>query len=119
VQDAVVRIAAKVMGERLFLITDAVTESLHGDYVHVFRGDRYTLPDGTLSGSCLTMLKAVQRCVEVIGLPLSTSLRMASFIPAHLAGAVMGKIEKGYQANLCFFDEDFHFKGIIVDGQIL
>ena len=50
-----VRISKKIMGDRLFYITDAVAEVKHGEYQHIFKGDRYTLPDGTLSGSALTM----------------------------------------------------------------
>ena len=44
---AAVRISKKIMGERLFFITDAVAEILHGEYQHIFKNDRYTLPDGT------------------------------------------------------------------------
>src|ERR1700730_15776141 len=47
---ASVRISKKVMGRRLFFITDAVAEVNHGEYQHVFKGDRYTLPGGILSG---------------------------------------------------------------------
>ena len=55
---AAVRISKKIMAARLFMITDAVTATNGGDYPHVFKGDRYTMPDGTLSGSALTMIKA-------------------------------------------------------------
>jgi N-acetylglucosamine-6-phosphate deacetylase len=44
-----IRISKKILGERLFLITDAVTENKSNPYPHVFKNDRYTLPDGTLS----------------------------------------------------------------------
>ena len=33
------------MKERLFLITDAVTETTEGEYKHVFNADRYTVPE--------------------------------------------------------------------------
>ena len=55
---AAVRIAKHIMNDRLFYITDAVTECQDGDYPHVFKGDHYTLPDGTLSGSALLWLSA-------------------------------------------------------------
>jgi N-acetylglucosamine-6-phosphate deacetylase len=71
-------ISKKLMNERLFLITDAVEEVKEGAYVHVKQKDRFTLPDGTLSGSCLTLLQAVKNCVEKVGIPLEEALRMAS-----------------------------------------
>ena len=61
---AAIRIAKKVLGERLFLITDAVTENTEGAYSHRLKGEKYVVADGTLSGSALTMVKCVQNCVE-------------------------------------------------------
>ena len=72
------KISKKIMGERLFLITDAVAPVADGAYMHVEKEDRYTLPGGTLSGSKLTLLKAVQNCVEKADIPLDEALRMAS-----------------------------------------
>ena len=74
----VISIAKKIMGNRLFLITDAVTENTEGVYQHRLQGDKYIVPDGTLSGSALTMLKAVKICIEKLHLSLEESLRMAN-----------------------------------------
>ena len=113
---AAVRISKRQMGKRLFLITDAVAEVLHGEYQHIFKGDRYTLPDGTLSGSSLTMMKAVQNCVEKIGIDLEEALRMASTYPAQLLkhGPKLGKIETGYVADFVVFDNAFQVKEMIL-----
>jgi N-acetylglucosamine-6-phosphate deacetylase len=81
-----VRISKKILGERLFFITDAVTEIKEGEYKHIFKGDRYTLPDGTLSGSALTMMQCVKNVVQHAGIPLDEGLRMASTYPAKLLG---------------------------------
>jgi N-acetylglucosamine-6-phosphate deacetylase len=54
---AALRVAHRIMQNRLFFITDAVTEVSEGEYPHIFKGDRYVMPDGTLSGSSLTMFK--------------------------------------------------------------
>jgi N-acetylglucosamine-6-phosphate deacetylase len=62
-----VSIAKKLLKERLFLVSDAVEESKQSACMHVRREDRFTLPDGTLSGSILTMMKAVKNCVEKWG----------------------------------------------------
>jgi N-acetylglucosamine-6-phosphate deacetylase len=100
-----IRIAKQMMQERLFLITDAVTES-QGEYTHVFKGDRYTLPEGTLSGSALTMMQAVQNMVRHAGVSLEEALRMASTYPAKmLPGTKLGKIEQGYEARFVVFDD--------------
>jgi N-acetylglucosamine-6-phosphate deacetylase len=103
---SVVHIAKKVLQKRLFFITDAVTETPEGEYQHVFKGDRYTLPDGTLSGSALTMLQCVKNAVAHTGIALEEALRMASTYPAQLIkDQKLGKIEAGYAANFVVFDE--------------
>jgi N-acetylglucosamine-6-phosphate deacetylase len=100
-----IRIAKQVMNERLFLITDAVTES-QSEYTHIFKGDRYTLPEGTLSGSALTMMQSVKNMVKYADIPLDEALRMASTYPAKmLTDYKLGKIEKGYEARFVVFDE--------------
>jgi N-acetylglucosamine-6-phosphate deacetylase len=102
---AMLRISKKIMQHRLFLITDAVTETTIGEYQHVFKGDRYTLPDGTLSGSSLTMMKAVKNCVDHAGIDLPEALRMASLYPAQLAGINHGKIQKDASASFVVFNK--------------
>jgi N-acetylglucosamine-6-phosphate deacetylase len=97
---ASVRISKKMMGERLFFITDAVTSISEGYYKHVFKGDRYTLPDGTLSGSCMTMMSTLKNSVEKAGIPLEESLKMCSVYPAGLLkDPFLGKIQKGQAAD--------------------
>ncbi|MEO5682650.1 MAG: N-acetylglucosamine-6-phosphate deacetylase [Chitinophagaceae bacterium] len=99
---AALRISKKIMQERLFIITDAVTATNSGDYPHVFKGDRYTMPDGVLSGSALTMMQGVKNLVQEAGIDLEEALRMASLYPAQVIGMdkQLGRIEKGYKANL-------------------
>jgi N-acetylglucosamine-6-phosphate deacetylase len=102
---AAVHIAKKVLQQRLFFITDAVAETTSGEYQHVFRNDRYTLPDGTLSGSALTMLQCVKNAVAHAGISLEEALRMAAAYPAQLiTDKKLGKIENGYQADFVVFD---------------
>lgn len=106
---ASIRISKRIMGERLFLITDAVAESLVGDYIYIREKDRYVNAQGTLAGSCLTMMLAVKNCVEKVGIPLDEALRMASTYPATLAGKgnELGRIAAGYRESLVAFDENF------------
>lgn len=107
-----VSISKKVMGERLFLITDAVAPS-KGPYAHVFKGDRYTLADGTLSGSAITMLQGVRNCVEHVGIAPDEALRMAATYPARLMGMPeRGEIIEGQPARLTIFDHAYQPQGI-------
>ena len=98
---SVIKISKTVLKERIFLITDAVTENLKGLYSHRLEGDKYVIADGTLSGSALTMIKAVRNCVEKVGIPLEEALRMGSLYPARVIGLDnrFGKIAKGYSAD--------------------
>jgi N-acetylglucosamine-6-phosphate deacetylase len=117
---AMVRLAKRELGDKLFLITDRVTAATEGAYQHQFTGDRYVMPDGTLSGSCLTMLKAVQNCVEKVGITLAEAVNMASLYPAQLAKMhKKGKIEVGFDADLVIFDDSFVVQGSIHKGQSL
>ncbi|GAO42259.1 N-acetylglucosamine-6-phosphate deacetylase [Flavihumibacter petaseus] len=106
VDAAAIRIAKKIMGQRLFLITDAVTENKTGSYRHELVGDRYCLPDGTLSGSALSMHKAVQFCIQQVGINEDEALRMAALYPARALGMdhLWGKIADGYQSTCCVLD---------------
>ena len=110
------RLAKRELGDKLFLITDRVTEVNEGAYQHRFTGDRYVMPDGTLSGSCLTMLKAVQNCVEHLNIPLAEAINMASLYPAQLSGVNKGKIQAGFDADLIVFDEGYNVKGTYLTG---
>ena len=112
---AAIRISKKILGERLWLITDAVSETTVGPYQHVFKNDRYVLPNGTLSGSALTMMKAVKNCVDHVGIDLQEALRMASLYPARVLGIEnkAGLIERRYEASFVVFDNDLNVIDVI------
>jgi N-acetylglucosamine-6-phosphate deacetylase len=112
-----ISIAKKLMRERLFLVSDAVEENLRGSYLHIRQSDRFTLPDGTLSGSLLTMMKAVKNCVENISISQEEALRMASTYPAEVMNIRdKGKIFPGYKADLVVFDKDYNVEQVFVNG---
>lgn len=114
---SMISIAKKMLKERLFLISDAVEENLKGSYLHVRQNDRFTLPDGTLSGSMLSMMKAVKNCVENVGISIEEALRMASEYPAKVMNiSDKGKIAPGYKADLVVFDKDYNIEHVFVEG---
>lgn len=104
---AAVSIAKKVMKERLFFITDAVTETSEGPYPHQLEGDKY-VSNGILSGSALTMAKCVKNGVEKAGIELSEALRMASLYPAKVMKLdnELGKISPGYKAEFVLMNDN-------------
>lgn len=117
---ATIRITKQVMGERLFLITDAVTEDRRGEYPFRFNAARNRFEDesGTLSGSALTMREAVKNCVEHVGIALDEALRMASTVPARLVGLGdrLGRIAPGFEASFLVFGEELDVRGVVERG---
>jgi len=98
---AAIRVAKKIMGDRLFCITDAVTSTNTGLYQHTLVGDKYESA-GTLSGSALTQLKSIQNLVEHVGFPLDEAIKMCSVYPAKVMQNknITGSIEVNKKANL-------------------
>lgn len=121
-----IRIAHKVKGEKLVLVTDA-TAPAGADMDHfIFVGKKVYYRDGkcvdengTLGGSALTMIEAVQNTVEHVGIALDEALRMATLYPARAIGVdnKLGQIKPEMVANLTVFDRNFKVKATIVNGQ--
>lgn len=111
---AAIRIAKKILQERLFVITDAVTETSEGPYPHHLAADRYE-SNGILSGSALTMASSVRNLVNKVGIELGEALRMVSLYPAQVMNRdkQMGKIAKGYKANLVMLDNALQVQALV------
>jgi len=78
------------------------------------------VPEGTLSGSCLTMLQAVANCVNYAGIGLAEAINMASLYPAQLASMPKkGKIAAGFDADLIIFNDSFEVQATIFKGNFL
>ncbi len=115
-----IRLAKRELGEKLFLITDAVTETNEGIYQHQFNKNHYVMPDGTLSGSALTMLKGVQNCVQFADISLGEAVNMASLYPARLLkDETKGQIKKSCKVDFIIFNTDFEHLHTVFNGQIL
>lgn len=111
---AAIKIAKKIMGDRLFAITDAVTETSQGYYQHQLAGDKYEA-DGILSGSALTMNDALKNLVHHCNIELSEAIRMCTINPAKVLRMddQLGKIQKGFVANMILLDKDLNFVKLI------
>lgn len=111
---AAIQIAKKQMGERLFVITDAVTETSEGGYRHHREGDKYVC-NGTLSGSALTMHKAFVNLVRHAGVETGEALRMCGLYPARILKQdhVYGRIAPGYAAQLIVLNPQLELVDVI------
>ncbi len=121
-----IRIAHKIKGEKLVLVTDATAPAGANIDHFIFVGKKVYYRDGkcvdengTLGGSALTMIEAVQNTVEHAGIALDEALRMATLYPASAIGVAdrLGRIRTGMVANLTVFDRDFNVKATVVNGQ--
>ena len=121
-----IRIAHKIKGEKLVLVTDATAPAganidhfiFVGKKVY-YRNGKCVDENGTLGGSALTMIEAIQNSVEHAGIALDEALRMATLYPATAIGVEdrLGRIRKGMVANLTIFDRDFKVKATVVNGR--
>lgn len=109
---AAIKIAKRQMGNRLFAITDAVTETEIGFYQHQREGDKYVC-DGILSGSALTMHKAFINLVRQVDVPVEEALRMCSFYQAELLNIGYGKFETGNAAQGVVIGEQLELVDVI------
>jgi N-acetylglucosamine-6-phosphate deacetylase len=102
------KIAKQQMGERLFFITDSVTETNIGAYQHRLNNDHYCTADGTLSGSAITLLQGVKNANLYAGIRLEECIRMASLYPAKAIGIQKdyGSISPGRIANMLLVNKD-------------
>jgi N-acetylglucosamine-6-phosphate deacetylase len=122
---ASIRLAKRLKGEGLFLVTDAVTPTgtsmssfeFGGQTVYVENG-RCLNREGTLGGALLTMIEAVANSVRHAGIPLLEAVRMATLYPARIIGreGELGRIASGYLANLAVFDQNFAMRGVVDHG---
>ncbi|WP_353050187.1 N-acetylglucosamine-6-phosphate deacetylase [Aureimonas altamirensis] len=99
---------------------DASVFELNGRTVRRSQG-RLTLDDGTLAGSDLTMIGAVQYLAGTVGVPLEEALRMASSYPAAFLGleGERGALAPGFRADMVWIDDALNLRGVWIGGRRL
>ncbi len=120
-----VRMAKRLKGDKLCLVTDAtaaagavIDEFIFAGKTIYYRNGLCVDENGTLSGSALTMIEGVANLVEHVGVALDEALRMATLYPARAIGVdkQLGSIAPGMVANLTAFTHDFKVIKTIVNG---
>ena len=112
VDPAMLRLALRGAAHPM-LVTDAMPPvggskaafTLYGQEIAVREG-RCSRADGTLAGSALDMATAVRNCVELLQVPLTRALQLASVEPARFLGlgGSLGRLAPGYRADMAAFD---------------
>ncbi|CRY54802.1 MULTISPECIES: N-acetylglucosamine-6-phosphate deacetylase [Yersinia] len=120
-----IRTAKHLKGDKLVLVTDAtapagaeIDQFIFAGKTIYYRNGLCVDENGTLSGSALTMIEAVQNSVEHVGIALDEALRMATLYAARAIGVEkqLGSIEVGKVANLTAFTRDYKITKTIVNG---
>lgn len=120
-----VRISKKIMGEKLFLVTDAVAPAGANidsfDFVGTtvyYKDGKCFGTDGTLGGSAVTMIESIEQTVKFVGIELDEAIRMATLYPAKAIAVEdkLGSISSGKVANLAIFTEDYKVVATVVNG---
>ena len=128
VHPAVMKLMYNIKGVGgIILITDAIRASGMPDGEYTFMDQKIKvkdkkafLPDGTLAGSTLTMDTAVKNMVELVGVPMTDAVRMASLNGAKVLGLEnrKGILAVGKDADLVVMDKDFEVQMTICEGAV-
>lgn len=120
-----VALRAKTGEGRLFLVTDAMSQTgtdlteltLNGRTITRADG-ALRLADGTLAGADLDMIDAVEFMHAEIGLPLEEAVRMASLYPARAMGieAEFGHLQPGAVASFVHLSADRKVRATWIGG---
>ncbi|TLS78897.1 N-acetylglucosamine-6-phosphate deacetylase [Photobacterium damselae] len=121
-----VRIAHQLMGEKLFMVTDAVTPAgtdmteydMAGVKAYVTNGKCH-YEDGTIAGAAITMIEGLRNLIQHVGLSREEALRMASLYPAKAIKIddSYGKIAEGYKANIVLLNDNNQVEHIFQMGR--
>lgn len=120
-----VRLAQKLKGDKLCIVTDALaaagsdikTFTFVGKPIFVENGRCFDA-NGALGGASITMIESLKNMVEQVGISLVEALKMCNLYPARAIRQdhKLGAIEVGKIANLTAFTTDFQVIGTAVNG---
>ena len=120
-----ISIAKKLLGDKLYMVTDAASPAGTNMTEFMFEGNLVYHKDGkcvdangTLGGSALVMIDGVKNLIQGAKFSYEEALKMATSYPAKAVqvDSRYGHIKPGYIADLTYFDENFKVKGTISKG---
>ncbi len=123
-----VRMAFRIFGRRLFLVTDALasagapaelkTFKFCGKDVYIREGGFCSDENGTLAGSSLTMNIGVKNLIRSCNLSDGDAFAMSSQIPAEVLGLEKtGLLAAGYTADIAVIDDCFNVTATFAEGK--
>ena len=112
--------------DQIILITDSLLASGLPDGKYVMGGlemfvknREARLASGALMGSTLPYQFGLRNVHEITGMPLKELVKATSWNQAQSLGLQgVGKIEKGYKANIVLLDKQFNVMGTMVKGEL-
>ena len=125
IHPAAIRLAHKLYGDKLVLVSDSLRCAGMPDGDYELGGQPITLSGGvarltgtdTLAGSAISMLDALRNVVE-FGLPLTDAVYAASTAPALAVGLTdTGALQVGKCADLLVLDRDLKLDAVFVNGE--
>ena len=125
IHPAAIRLAAKLYGDKLNLVSDSLRCAGMPDGDYELGGQPITLSGGvarltgtdTLAGSAISMLDGLRNVVD-FGLSLTDAVYASSTAPALAVGlSDTGSIEAGKCADLVVLDKDLNLVAVFVDGE--
>lgn len=109
--------------DRLVLISDSIRcaglpdgEYESGGLKVILKDNAARLADGTIAGSCATLMDCVKKAIE-FGIPFDDAVKCATLTPAEMLGIKKGKIQKGYDADLLITDGELNIKAVFIGGE--
>ncbi|UQZ90440.1 N-acetylglucosamine-6-phosphate deacetylase [Deltaproteobacteria bacterium Smac51] len=117
----------KIKGERVYIVTDAVTPMGTDMKEFRFADQRVLVVDGKcinehggLAGSNITMIASVRNAVLQAGIDEAEALKMATLYPAAMMGVEVsiGGIRPGMAANLIAYDRNFNLTAFSFCGML-
>ena len=121
----VIRTAAKILGDRLVVISDSLMAAgmpegtvctLGGEEV-VIQGGKAVLGDGTIAGSIVNLLEEIRRLIS-FGVDETTAIKASTIQPARAVGIdhLVGSITSGKLADLLVLQSDYTPFLVLRDG---
>ncbi|MDY6322631.1 MAG: N-acetylglucosamine-6-phosphate deacetylase [Succinivibrio sp.] len=129
VHPAVVKLIHRIMGDRLYIVSDAQAVagvpkepgSFSVAGTEIFVDSKRGLIDskGSLAGTGITMMDGVKFLVESCGFTLNEALYAATAAPAHVLGLQeVGEIAGGNVADLVIFDDEYKVHYVLQNGYV-